>query len=198
MSSDGRFHSAVKTAQSKPFRGNCYRVFELEAYEENSDAKLLFDLGPKISKGGQRFSPPGKHRGLYVADLPVTAGAEFADGIANWENGNCPNSVTVKIAVQLKNVLNLCDASTRRHLGISLSEVKSAWEGYAELNGGAWPPTWKLGNKVFLSKHFDGIRFPSVKYPRGSCLLVFTERLIKGETFVAILKKDGSKWERLP
>lgn len=198
MTASERFHSELKDAPVIPFQGECFRVFELEAYLTEKDPRLLFDLGPKISRGGQRFSPPDDHCGLYVATKLVTAGSEFADGKSNWENGPQGCHVTIKISAKLKRVLDLRSAAVLRHLKTTSSEVKSAWEGFADLNGGQWPPTWNLGHEAFASGRFDGVLFPSVKDPTGTCLLIFTERLIAGETEVIIYRKNGTEWEKLP
>lgn len=198
MSDPIRSFPQLSECSGSQYISQCFRVVELESYLRSSTPTLLFDLGPKISKGGQRFSPPGDHRGLYVsAELP-TAGAEFADGSENWSKGHCTNHIVFHMEVKLSSVLDLTDAATRRVLKISKTTVQSAWQGFVELNGGVFPPTWRLGQEVFASKRFDGILFPSTKRMNGTCVLIFTERLVKGSTGVTILKQDGSEWERLP
>ena len=176
----------------------CFRVVDLESYIKKPTPTLLFDLGPKISKGGQRFSPPGDHCGLYVSAELATAGAEFADGVEAWEEGERAKHVVFDMEVKLGSVLDLTQASVRRPLKISKEVCQSAWEGFADLNAGKWPPTWNLGQEVFASERFDGILFPSTKRGNGTCILIFTERLVKGSTGVTIYKQDGSVWERLP
>jgi RES domain-containing protein len=128
----------------------------------------------------------------------VTAGSEYADGKAAWIAGDCAKHVTFDMDVKLASVLDLTDATVRRALKTSKAEIQSAWLGYADLNGGTWPPTWDLGHAVFDSGAYDGILFPSTKNSSGSCILVFTERMVAGKTDVVIYKQDGSEWERLP
>lgn len=198
MPSAPRFQAGLSTAPSRAFAGKCFRVVDLEAYAKSATPALLFDLGPEISKDGQRFSPPGDTRGLYVSNELVTAGSEFADGRTEWLKGTCSKHATFDISVQLGSVLDLTDAATRRHLKTSLQEMKSAWLGFSTLNGGAWPPTWSLGHAAFSSARFDGILFPSSKNTSGTCLLIFTERLVPGITHLIIHEADGSEWERLP
>lgn len=193
-----RFQAELQTAPSRAFAQKCFRVVELEAYSQSKTPRLLFDLGPKISKDGQRFSPPGDHRGLYVSTELLTAGSEFADGKANWLAGGCAKHVVFDISVNLASVLDLTRAATRRCLKTSKNEVQSAWLGYSALNGGAWPPTWSLGHEASASRRFDGILFPSTKNKSGTCLLILTEHLAIGKTHVIIHKSDGSEWERLP
>lgn len=193
-----RFRTELATCSCRSFSGRCFRIVELESYLRAASPTLLFDLGPKISRWGQRFSPPGDHRGLYVGAQRDTAGAEFAGGSKAWKMGDCAKHVTFDMEVKLQSVLDLTDAKVRRHLKTSKEEVQSAWEGFADLNGGAWPSTWTLGHEAFASGRVDGILFPSTKNSSGSCLLVFTERLVVGKSHVTILRADGSAWERLP
>lgn len=189
---------ALAACAGQAFSGRCFRVVGLESFTSKPDLKLLFDLGPKIAAGGQRFSPPGKHRGLYVSTELPTAGAEFADGLDRWRNGDHAKHVAFDMDVQLNTVLDLTSAAVRRTLEISKKAVQSPWEGYAILNGGAWPSTWQLGHDVFASGRFDGILYPSTKSTNGVCLLIFTERLQKGLTRVSILRDNGTLWEQLP
>ncbi len=198
MSDHPRFRSELAGCAALPYKRKCFRVVGLEAYSKKKDPELLFDLGPKISKGGQRFSPPDDHRGLYVSAELETAGSEFADGYDAWKRGECAKHVTFDMQVVLASVLDLTDPAIRRLLKTSKKEIQSAWEGYADLHGGVWPPTWSLGHETFASGRFDGILFPSTKFSRGTCLLVFTERLVRGKTGVVIHREDGSIWERLP
>lgn len=190
---------ALEKVVPQPFKATCHRIVALHAYEAGSPQRLLYDLGPKLSRSGQRFSPPGDHAGLYVAVERLTAGAEFAGSVAGWnESGGGTASVVFKLEVKLQNVLNLADTAVLETLGITLGDVQGAWEGFAALFGKD-PFTWELGRAVFKSGRFDGILFPSTKNkPDGLCLLVFTERLMKGKSGVALLHEDGSVREQLP
>lgn len=193
-----RFEAELTACPVASFAGKCFRVVELEAFTKSSSPTLLFDLGPKIAKGGQRFSPPNDHRGLYVSTELITAGSEFAGGRAEWVAGDCAKHVTFDMEVALGSVLDLTSARIRRVLHTSKEEILSAWEGFAVLNGGRFPPTWTLGQSAFASGRFDGIHFPSNRNASGTCLLIFTERLVAGRTHVVINRQDGSLWERLP
>lgn len=198
MASVPRFREELALCPGSTFTGKCFRVVDLETFLKNETPTLLFDLGPKIEKGGQRFSPPGDHRGLYVSAEAATAGAEFADGLKNWDLGRCSKHVTFDMDVCLASALDLTNPSVRRTLHTSKREIQSAWMGGRALNGGIQPPTWSLGHEAFASGRFDGILFPSTKNPNGACLLIFTERLLSGRTHVIIHKQNGTVWERLP
>lgn len=198
MPAHSRFTEELELCPTKAFLGKCYRVVTLEDFLDPPSPRLLFDLGPKIGRGGLRFSPPGNHRGLYVATSLQAAGAEYAGSSLAWKTGACAKHITFDISVSLASVLDLTDAGTRRILRTSKTEMLSPWKGYAALNAGAWPATWLLGQAAFTSGRFDGIHFLSNRHPTGTCLLIFTERLVAGISHVSIRKQDGSVWERLP
>ncbi len=198
MADKTRFDDALEKVPVKSFEETCHRIVSLAAYEAGSPRKLLYDLGPKLSADGQRFSPPGDHAGLYVAVERVTAGAELTGSVAAWNQDGGGNSVVFKVDVKLERVLDLTDVNVLALLGITSTEVQSPWEGHLALFGKE-PVTWELGRAVFASGCFDGILFPSKKNPPdGRCLLVFTERLIKGKTEVVLFTDDGSIRERVP
>ena len=126
---------------SRSFSNVCFRVVELESYINAPTPSLLFDLGPKISRGGQRFSPPGDHCGLCVSTEPLTAGAEFAGNKKAWMAGRCPKHVVFDMSVELTAILDLTYLPVRRILKISQAQILTPWNGYSILNGGAWPVT---------------------------------------------------------
>lgn len=198
MSATTRFDDALQKVPVRAFEETCHRIVSLQAYEAANPKRLLYDLGPKQSASGQRFSPPGDHAGLYVAVERLTAGAEFTGSVAAWNQSGGGTSVVFKVDVKLERVLDLTDNSVLAALGLTPADVQSAWEGYLALFG-MEPVTWELGRAVFSSGRFDGILFPSKKNPPdGRCLLVFTERLTKGSTEVVLFSDDGSVRERVP
>ena len=198
MPAKSRFHEALQTVPVRAFEETCHRIVSLSAYEAGRPQRLLYDLGPKLSASGQRFSPPGDHAGLYVAVERLTAGAEFAGSVTAWNQSGGGTSVVFKVDVKLERVLDLTDAGILKSLGVSAAKVQSAWEGYQALYGKE-PFTWELGRAAFASGRFDGILFPSMKNPpNGKCLLVFTERLSKGSTEVVLFSDDGKVREQIP
>ena len=200
MPAPPRFHAALAACSGIRLAVECFRVVALsDLLKTGTTPTLLFDLGPRISRGGQRFSPPDDHRGLYVSQEAATAGAEFAHGMQASKSGTCAGHARFGMEVKLASVLDLTCAATRRTLKTSIKELHSPWEEYAANHGGAWPATWQLRHEAFASGKFDAIRFPSYRRPAaGSCLLIFTERLVAGSTHVIIHRTDGSEWERLP
>lgn len=198
MAANNRFDAALQKVPVRSFEETCHRIVSLSAYEAANPRRLLYDLGPKLSQSGQRFSPPGDHAGLYVAVERLTAGAEITGSSEAWNQSGGVNSVVFKMDVKLTRVLDLTDAKILDALGITAKEVLGPWDGYAAMFGKE-PLTWELGRAVFASGRFDAILFPSVKNPpAGRCLLIFTERLAKGVTEVVLFSDDGSVRERLP
>ena len=198
MPASTRFQEELADCPVQQFSERCFRVVDLEDYVKEPTPSLLFDLGPKISKGGLRFSPPNDHRGLYVSATLATAGSEFAQGRKAWKGGDCGKHVSFDMSVKLTSVLDLTLASIRSALKTSKAEIMSQWKEFSTLNHGAWPPTWILGHHAYASGRFDGILFPSNRDPSGTCLLIFTERLVAGVTHVIIHRADGTHWEQLP
>jgi RES domain-containing protein len=198
MAAKARFDEALQKIPGRTFEETCHRIVSLQAYEAANPKRLLYDLGPKLSSSGQRFSPPGDHAGLYVAVERLTAGAESTGSVEAWNRSGGGATVVFKVDVKLEHVLDLTDASVLKALGLTTADVQSAWEGYLALFG-TEPVTWILGRAVFASGRFDGILFPSKKNsPAGRCLLVFTERLAKGTAEVVLFSDDGRLREKLP
>lgn len=189
------FQDALQRVKAARFTGTCFRVVALESYQKSPTPRLLYDQGPKSQ--GQRFSPPKDHSGLYVSTELETAGSEYAGSKRKWLRGDVPPSVTFPMEVKLKRILDLTSATVRQCLKITKAEVLSAWLGY-ELEHGKWPITWSLGSHAFKSGKFDAIRYPSVRNPGGSCLLIFTERLADLESEVTIFREDRTVWEKRP
>lgn len=200
MPAPSRFQAALADCPGIPLAVRCFRVVALsDLLKTGTTPTLLFDLGPRVSRGGQRFSPPDDHRGLYVSQEANTAGAEFAHGWQAWKSGTSADHARFGIEVKLASVLDLTSAAIRRTLKTSIKELHSPWEEYAANHGGAWPATWQLGHEAFASGRFDAIRFLSYRRPAaGTCLLIFTERLVAGSNHVIMHRADGSIWERLP
>ncbi|MCX6857389.1 MAG: RES family NAD+ phosphorylase [Verrucomicrobia bacterium] len=198
MAAKTRFDDALQKVPVRAFEETCHRIVSLQAYEAANPKRLLYDLGPKLSASGQRFSPPGDHAGLYVAVERLTAGAEISGSVDEWNQSGGGTSVVFKMEVKLERVLDLTAGSVLAALGLTPADVQSQWEGYLALFRKE-PVTWELGRAVFGSGRFDGILFPSKKNPPdGRCLLVFTERLAKGSTEVVLFTDDGSVRERVP
>ncbi len=192
MSAGSRFEEALQKVPPRAFEETCHRIVSLSAYEAGRPQRLLYDLGPKLSASGQRFSPPGHHAGLYVAVERLTAGAEYAGTVDAWNRSGGNAAVVFKVEVKLENELDLTDSAVLTELGVTQKEIAGAWEGYFALFG-AEPLPWILGRAVHDSGRFDGILFPSTRNaPAGRNLLVFTERLVKGRTEVVLFSVCGS------
>jgi len=77
--------AALTGAAAQAYTRNVFRCVELNALLSYIPPQPLFDLGARIS--GQRFTPIGGPRALYVAEHPSTAYFEtsqmFAEFLSN-------------------------------------------------------------------------------------------------------------------
>lgn len=145
MAAKSRFDEALQKLPGRSFEETCHRIVSLQAYEAANPKRLLYDLGPKLSASGQRFSPPGDHAGLYVAVERLTAGAESAGSVEEWNQSGGGTTVVFKVDVKLEHVLDLTDARVLKALGLTPAEVHSAWEGYHALLARTLSPGFSAG-----------------------------------------------------
>lgn len=174
--------------------GTGYRVVNYSQFSGSMTPSFLYNFGPRLSESGTRFTPPKGPKGLYLAGSQQTAGAEYADGLDRWLAGFSGQHLSFSVTYSLKKVLDLTSADVRKVLKIRKRDLAAAWLGAHTLPPDAWPVTWILGQNAF-ELDFDAIRFHSTKDPAGTCLLIFTERLIPGRTFVHI--HDPSRPDRM-
>ncbi len=177
--------SRLHRARGAALSGTGYRVVSHSQFSGTTSPSFLYDLGPSLSETGTRFTPPKGPRGLYLAGSHQTAGAEYADGILRWQAGFPGQHLIFSVTYSLKNVLDLTVADFRKTLLLRKRDLAAAWLGAHELPPDEWPVTWMLGQTAF-DLGFDAIRFHSTKDPKGTCLLIFTDRLVSGSTFAKI------------
>jgi len=183
----------LKTLEGEPWQGILTRYVDFEAYMGPSGGRLLYDEGPP--RRGQRYTPIKGAKGLYLAEGIPTAVAEYTqEGLKALNPKRAATRLHLDAEVKLTSILNLGDAAIRRALKTSIEELKEPWQFVFEMTG-IWPVTWQLGDAVFSSGRFDGIRFPSSKADRHYCHLVFSERL--GPDSFVRAKGPTGKWESL-
>lgn len=73
-------------------------------------------------------------------------------------------------------VLDLTDAATLALLGTNEQEITGTWVKMAT------PPTQVLAQAAYDGGGIAGILYPSAKYPGGSNLVVFADRLVAAPT----------------
>ena len=175
---------------------NVFRCVELDALLSFIPPQPLFDLG--AGKTGQRFTPVGGPRALYVAEHPATAyfetGQMFAS-VAAIAQQQAPPTVILNLTVHIENVLDLTVHETQVGLGTTIAELTANWQW--QLAIGAVPPTHVLSEVAFASGRFQAIRYPSALQTQQSNLIIWTERLAN-PSFVQVIDPSGRFAHRLP
>lgn len=189
MLSAKELSTAIRGFPGIGYQGFVTRYIDASAFELGGK-NCFYDLGPQ--QDGKRYTPKGGGRGIYAAEDVHTAGAEVDQlgGLAAL----CPNRIATRqrldMQVTLNSVLDLGNANLRQRLKTSLQELRLPWRG-GLLPPCTWPATWLLGDAVFKSERFDGIRFPSSQLHRHFCLLILTERLGDGAELLAERPGEG-------
>jgi len=184
----GKIEELVRSVDGPAYDGILTRYIDSDAFEVGGK-NCFYDAGPH--KYGQRYTPKGGARGIYMAEgVPTALGEAGQSGLAAL----CPNRVATRIhldmEVTLKRVFDLGDSKLRRRLKTTLDELRSPWEG-GLTPPYTWPPTWLLGHAIHESCRFDGIRYPSAQVNRKYCVLVLTERLGRGALLTAHQPGEG-------
>jgi RES domain-containing protein len=171
------------------YQGFVTRYVDSSAFELG-EKNCFYDLGPQ--QDGKRYTPNGGGRGIYAAEDVYTAGAEVDQlgGLSALRPNRIATRQRLDMQVTLSSVLDLGNANLRQRLKTSLQELRLPWRG-GLLPPYTWPATWSLGDAVFKSERFDGIRFPSSKLHRRYCLLILTERLGNGAELLAERPGEG-------
>jgi RES domain-containing protein len=121
--------AALEGSAVQTYTRNVFRCVELNALLSFIPPLPLFDLGACIS--GQRFTPVGGPRALYVAEHPATAyfetGQMFAS-IAAIAQQQAPPSVVLNLKVHIENVLDLTVHETQVSLGTTVTELTANWQ----------------------------------------------------------------------
>lgn len=191
-----RLREVLEELPGIPYEGILTRHVDFAAYSAGNPARLLYDEGAR--QNGQRYTPPGGAKCLYFGEgLKVTAAEYTQRGLAALKPDRADTRVQLNAEVKLNSVLDLKDASVRRKLGTTIDELKELWRhSLPSPPREDWAATWILGQAVFDSEQFDGIRFPSAQLDRHYCMLILTERLANG-AHVRVKDSQGN-WERIP
>jgi len=188
MLSAGELHTVISQVQGTPYKEVLTRYVDSDAFD-TGNRNCFYDLGPH--QEGKRYTPKGGARGIYIAEgVPTALGEATQKGLAALKPDRIATRLQMDMSVELKSVLNLGDARIRRRLQTSIEELKSPWKG-GLLPPYSWSDTWLLGEAVFESERFDGIRFPSAKVNRHYCVLILTERMSKSSKLSAHRPGEG-------
>lgn len=141
------------------------------------------------SEVGARYTPRGGPAGLYLASDQPTAFAEIRDLMQSPRGRPLPptrrDPVTlVYVETEVARVLDLTDATVRGALRVSRKAITAEWQepmlDYLAGNG-PMPLTQQIGLAAHISGVVGGILFPSARWKGGLCMVVFPDRLVKGD-----------------
>ncbi|MBZ0186368.1 MAG: RES domain-containing protein [Candidatus Obscuribacterales bacterium] len=175
---------------------NVFRCVELNALLSYIPPQPLFDLGARIT--GQRFTPLGGSRALYVAEHPAMAYFETSQmfaSVAVIAQQQAPPTVILNLTVHIESVLDLTVHETQVSLGTTIAELTANWQW--QLAIGAVPPTHVLAELAFNSGRFQALRYPSALQSQQSNLIIWTERLTN-PSFVQVIDPSGRFAHRVP
>ena len=165
-----------------PYQGVLTRYVDSDAFEAGGK-DCFYDLGPRDY--GQRYSPKGGARGIYLAEgIRAAIGEATQRGLSALSPDRIATRQQMDIEVHLNSVLDLGNEKIRRRLNTSLKELKLPWKG-GLIPPYTWPATWLLGKAVFESQRFDAIRYPSKAVNLCYCMLILTERMGDGAKLIA-------------
>ncbi len=158
---------------------NVFRCVELAALigDGTRPVQPLYDLGPRQS--GQRYTPIGGARALYVAEHFSTSYIETTgmfSSVAAIAQQPAPAEVTLQLRVALDSILDITIAANQAILSTNDIELKRSWEWQMAM--GLPVPTQILGEVAFSSGKFQALRFPSAKVNGESNLVIWTERVV--------------------
>jgi RES domain-containing protein len=133
----------------------------------------LSALGSKIAGG--RYNYIGEFEVLYVAPDARTAVQEILKNI-NFRFS--PKSI-ITIDVEVQKVVDLEDNKVIDALGIEVDKLFLPWRKIQDIDQEK-AYTQILGELIYNSKQFEGIRYPSVKVEGKYNLAIFPDRLKRG------------------
>lgn len=130
-------------------------------------------LGSKLSGG--RYNYIGRFEALYLAPDPKTAVEESLKNI----NFRFPPKSIITIDVEVQSIIDLKNKKLINILGIDRDQLFSPWRKIQDIEQKI-AYTQLLGQLIYDSKLFEGIRYPSAKVKGKYNLVIFPNRLKKG------------------
>lgn len=151
-----------------PIKKPYYRVMGIK-YLSNP----LSALGSKLAGG--RYNYIGEFEVLYLASDVQTAVQET---LKNIHFRFSPKSI-ITIEVEVQNIVNLEDKKTTNTLGIDGDKLLSPWRKTQDIDHKK-AYTQILGQAIYESNRFEGIKYPSAKVKGKYNLAIFPDRLMSG------------------
>jgi RES domain-containing protein len=152
-------------------------------------ARPLHALGS--SRNGGRFTPKGGPVSLYGAERPDTAFWEANQVASSTGAVHVPSTVVFSVTARIDSYLDLIDPAVRAALGTTRSELLLPWKTARR------PETQRLGQRVWRSRRYQAIRYPSARHPGGVCWAVFVSRVLD-PSFIEMSDPAAGLFERIP
>lgn len=175
---------------------NVFRCVDLAALigDGSQPIQPLYDLGPRQS--GQRYTPIGSHRALYVSESQHTSYVEATgmfNNVAAQAHQTNPAQAVLQFRVSLGATLDLTLEPNQQALATNRTELTASWRWQMAM--GRPVPTQILGDTAFRSGRFQAIRFPSAQRADEVNLVIWTKRII--EPFF-VESTDPRFYQRIP
>jgi len=168
-----------------------------ERYLRGAAPQPLYFQG-SAERGG-RYTPKGGPAGLYLADHPRTAFAEIRH--LQFPPDLREPVTLVYVRVRVSALLDLRQPPVRRRLRVKRDDLTGDWadEQVAYLAGGGTPMplTQAIGAATHLARDIRGILYPSARLRGATCLVLFPDRLRRGD-IVESHDSTGRLRQRLP
>jgi len=161
-----------------------YRTVPLEALRLYSPDPL--NTAGSLQTGGRYNTPsflPGGHAALYLAENTAVAHAEARvitvvsgpSGMLIQPGTDQRPRLDIAVELHVGTLLDLTDPAVLRRLGLSPGDLLGAW---FPLNAqGQIAPTQRLARAVLDSGRFEGLLYPSARFPGGRNYAVFPDRV---------------------
>ena len=141
--------------------------------------------GAGAAQNGGRFNRP-ELEALYLSNRPETALAEYGQ-----ESSIIPPGTLVAYTVRVDPVVDFSGGFDDATWPAAWANWSCDWKYIARVKRRV-PPTWHLADGL-VSEGFRGLLFPSIRYPNGINLVLFTGNLTAGD-HIQVVDPEG----RLP
>lgn len=181
------------------YKQTCYRLVDFAVLTGYDPMMPLFTLGPGTK--GQRYTPKGGPKALYVAEDIVTAEAEYhrveRAVLATDASYKLHSNPTVQLTIQvnLEQVLDIATPDVQAALGTTIDELTGPWR--KQMIKKLHCPTHILAEAVYANGKIQAVRYPSARGSDFANLIIWEER-VHLPSFVSVKDSTGTLSARIP